>query len=158
MYRVISDFFPENYYACHWSNVFVSNKVMSQKIMFNKEAMFLNDFELIYELSRYAGRLFKGIRNEFTGNRAVYNGWYTVWNAQENIQLNYLLNTSQIKFAKPKEKKIQKKKCQDRDAVSQRKRQKGKKCGEIFPFKARDERQKCKINIKELYKKKVVFR
>lgn len=47
---------------------------MSQKIMFNKEAMFLNDFELIYELSRYAGWLFKGIRNEFTGNRAVYNG------------------------------------------------------------------------------------
>lgn len=77
---------------------------MSQKIMFNKEAMFLNDFELIYELSRYAGRLFKGIRNEFTGNRAVYN-------AQENIQLNYLLiSTSQIKFAKPKEKKMQKKK------------------------------------------------
>ena len=31
------------------------------------------------------------------------------------------------------------------------KRQKGKKCGEIFPFKARDERQKCKINIKEQY-------
>lgn len=114
--------------------------------MFNKEAMFLNDFELIYELSRYAGRLFKGIRNEFTGNRAVYN-------AQENIQLNYLLSTSQIKFAKPKEKKMQKKKCQDRDAVSQRKRQKGKKCGEIFPFKARDERQKCKINIKEFFKK-----
>lgn len=114
--------------------------------MFNKEAMFLNDFELIYELSRYAGRLFKGIRNEFTGNRAVYN-------AQENIQLNYLLSTSQIKFAKPKEKKMQKNKCQDRDAVSQRKRQKGKKCGEIFPFKARDERQKCKINIKELFKK-----
>lgn len=51
-----------------------------------------------------------------------------------------------------------KKKCQDRDAVSQRKRQKGKKCGEISPFKARDERQKCKINIKELYLKKVVFR
>lgn len=76
---------------------------MSQKIMFNKEAMFLNDFELIYELSRYAGRLFKGIRNEFTGNRAVYN-------AQKNIQLNYLLSTSQIKFAKPKEKKMQKKK------------------------------------------------
>ena len=126
--------------------MFVSNKVMSQKIMFNKEAMFLNDFELIYELSRYAGRLFKGIRNEFTGNRAVYN-------AQENIQLNYLLSTSQIKFAKPKEKKMQKKKCQDRDAVSQRKRQKGKKCGEIFPFKAKDERQKCKINIKELFKK-----
>lgn len=72
--------------------------------------------------------------------------------------MNYLLNTSQIKFAKPKEKKMQKKKCQDRDAVSQRKRQKGKKCGEIFPFKAIDERQKCKINIKKLYLKKVVFR
>lgn len=28
--------------------------------MFNKEAMFLNDFELIYELSRFARRLFKG--------------------------------------------------------------------------------------------------
>lgn len=121
--------------------------------------MFLNDFELIYELSRYARRVFKGIRNEFTGSRAVYNGWYTVWNAQENIQLNYLLNTSQIKFANPKEKKMQKKKkCQDRDAVSQRKRQKGNKCGEIFPFKARGERQKCKINIKELYWKKEVFR
>ena len=119
--------------------------------MFNKEAMFLNDFELIYELSRFARRLFKGIRNEFTGSRAVYNGWYTVWNAQENIQFNYLLNTSHLKFAKPKEKKCKKNKCQDQDAVSQRKRQKGKKCEEIFPFKARDERQKCKINVKELY-------
>lgn len=44
-----------------------------------------------------------------------------------------------------------KNKCQDQDAVSQRKRQKGKKSEEIFPFKARDERQKCKINVKELY-------
>lgn len=34
--------------------------------------------ELIYELSRYARLLFKGIRNEFTGSRAVYNGRYTV--------------------------------------------------------------------------------
>ena len=72
--------------------------------------------------------------------------------------MNYLLNTGQIKFAKQKEKKMQKKKCQDLDDVSQRKRQKGKKCGEMFPFRARGERQKCKINIKELYLKKVVFR
>lgn len=134
MYRVISDFFPENYYACHWSNEFVSNKVMSQKIMFNKEAMFLNDFELIYELSRYAGRLFKGIRNEFTGNRAVYNGWYTVWKAQENIQLNYLLNTSQIKFAKPKEKKMQKKKMSGSRCRKPEKKTKGQEVWRNFSF------------------------
>lgn len=62
------------------------------------------------------------------------------------------------KIRKTEREKNAKKKCQDLDDVSQRKRQKGKKCGEMFPFRARGERQKCKINIKELYLKKVVFR
>ena len=78
------------------------------------------------------------------------------WPGKYSVELSVKHQSNKIR--KTEREKNAKKKCQDRDAVSQRKRQKGKKCGEIFPFKARDERQKCKINIKELYLKKVVFR